>query len=313
MSKQHQPQHRKPHPVVLQPSTLNRHPVLSGGAILTAVLLAPTSTASAMTAHHPAHEAGTATNGTAGTSPVGVNETQDSTTKHSAIKNSEIKNSEIKNSAPKSGAAEAATDRIETGIAKTIAVGARAAHPSPVARPLKTQSATPPHQRTTSPSASRAGSDPYASATLDSLEPTGLYGAQHYFTPTAGQWANAETILTVAKERGMAPYAAVIAIAVAMQESSLQNLTVAVDADSLGLFQQRPSMGWGTAAELTDPAYAANAFLSALPECAPDYLRTSLWRSAQAVQRSGFPTAYAQWESQAAHMVLSLAAGDATA
>ncbi|MBS2965750.1 hypothetical protein KGA66_22045 [Actinocrinis puniceicyclus] len=110
------------------------------------------------------------------------------------------------------------------------------------------------------------------------------------------------------KQRGMPLYAAVIAVATAMQESSLINLTRATNADSLGLFQQRPSMGWGTPAQLTDPVYATNAFLSALKSYAPNYRSEALWRAAQAVQRSGFPTAYAQWEAQAARMVQALIA-----
>ncbi|HEU5332032.1 MAG TPA: hypothetical protein VFU73_04700 [Actinocrinis sp.] len=146
---------------------------------------------------------------------------------------------------------------------------------------------------------------------MASLEPTGLYGTQQYFTPNAAQWANAKTIVQVTEQRGMPLYAAVIATATAMQESSLTNLTTATNLDSLGLFQQRPSQGWGTAAQITDPAYATNAFLSALEVYAPNYQNQSLWESAQAVQRSGFPQAYAQWEDQAAKMVLAIANGTA--
>lgn len=109
----------------------------------------------------------------------------------------------------------------------------------------------------------------------------------------------------------MSLYAAVIAVATAMQESSLINLTSATNYDSLGLFQQRPSMGWGTASQLTDPVYATNAFLAALTTYAPNYESHALWVSAQAVQRSGFPTAYAQWQDQAATMVRAIASGNA--
>jgi hypothetical protein len=115
----------------------------------------------------------------------------------------------------------------------------------------------------------------------------------------------------VARQRGLSPYAAVIAIATAMQESSLTNLTTASNYDSLGLFQQRPSMGWGTAAQITDPTYASNAFFAALATYAPNYASQSLWISAQAVQRSGLPTAYAQWEDQAAKIVLAIVNGTA--
>ena len=151
--------------------------------------------------------------------------------------------------------------------------------------------------------------DPYAAATIGQLEPSGLYGGQEHFTPSSEQWSNAKTIVRVTKRRRMSPYAAVIAVTVAMQESSLRNLTNAVDADSLGLFQQRPSMGWGSASELTDPAYATTAFLSALTHYAPAYDSLPLWQAAQQTQRSGYPTAYARWEDQAAHMVLQIAAG----
>ena len=154
---------------------------------------------------------------------------------------------------------------------------------------------------TASPSPTKA--DPYANVTTSSLEPTGLYGSQQHFAPNSAQWANAKTIVAVTKQRGMSLYAAVIAVATAMQESSLINLTEATNYDSLGLFQQRPSMGWGTPSQLTDPVYATNAFLAALTTYAPNYQSQSLWSSAQAVQRSGFPTAYAQWQDQAAQMV----------
>ena len=152
-----------------------------------------------------------------------------------------------------------------------------------------------------------AVADPYKTASIADLETTGLVGSQESFTPNASQWANAATITDVAKKRGMAPYAAVIAVAVALQESSLENIDYG-DRDSLGLFQQRPSMGWGSPSELTNPSYAANAFLSALQRSVPGYRHTSLWRAAQTVQESGFPTAYAKWQAQAAQMVHSIAA-----
>jgi hypothetical protein len=86
-----------------------------------------------------------------------------------------------------------------------------------------------------------------------------------------------------------------------MQESQLYNLGhlgAKNDHDSLGLFQQRPSMGWGSAAQVTDPIYSATAFYLALQ-------RVSGWESmkvtvaAQRVQRSAYPNAYAQWEADA--------------
>ena len=158
------------------------------------------------------------------------------------------------------------------------------------------------------PAAPAKPADPYAAVTVSQLEPSGVYGSQEHFTPSSEQWQNAKTIVQVARSRNMSPYAAVIAVSVAMQESSLRNLTSPVDADSLGLFQQRPSMGWGSSSQLTDPAYATTAFLSALTKYAPGYVSMPLWQAAQDTQRSGYPTAYARWQDQAAHMVQQIAA-----
>ena len=144
----------------------------------------------------------------------------------------------------------------------------------------------------------------YSGVTYAQLEPTGTEGSQERFTPTSEQWANATTIVQAAKDLNLSAYAATIAVATAMQESSLRNLTTATNADSLGLFQQRPSMGWGTAAELTDPTYAAKAFLKELPS---DYESLDLADAAQDVQRSFNGSLYAQWESQAAYMVYQIA------
>jgi hypothetical protein len=179
-----------------------------------------------------------------------------------------------------------------------------AAPPSPAASPSSSPTPTAKPTPTAPP-------NPYAHTTLAQLEPTGLYGPQRYISATASQWANAKIIVKVAEERKMPLYAAVIAVATATQESQLTNLTMATNADSLGLFQQRPSAGWGTAAQLTNPYYASNAFLAALDVYAPHYMTLSLWEAAQAVQRSGFPTAYAQWQSQAAHMVMTIVNGTA--
>lgn len=187
-----------------------------------------------------------------------------------------------------------------------VATSPVVAPPSPSASPAV--SAAPTATPTPKPT---APPNPYAHTTLAQLEPTGLYGTQSYFTATASQWANAKVIVKVAEQRKMSLYAAVIAVATATQESRLQNLTVATNADSLGLFQQRPSAGWGTAAQLTDPYYASNAFLAALDVYAPSYRTLSLWQAAQAVQRSAYPTAYAQWQSQAAHMVMAIVNGTA--
>ena len=152
--------------------------------------------------------------------------------------------------------------------------------------------------------AAAVSTSPYAGVSYAELEPTGTDGSQQTFTASSEQWANATAIVKASKDLNLSAYAAVIAVATAMQESSLRNLTTATNADSLGLFQQRPSMGWGTASELTDPTYAAKAFLRELPS---DYEGMDLASAAQSVQRSFDGSLYAQWESQAAHMVYSIA------
>jgi hypothetical protein len=143
----------------------------------------------------------------------------------------------------------------------------------------------------------------------DRLQPGQDSGPQSFMPITASRMANATTIVRQALNKHMGVRSAVIAVATAMQESTLENINYG-DRDSLGLFQQRPSCGWGSAAQITDPAYAANAFLSALhahQQADPGWAGQPLWQNAQSVQESGFPTAYAKWESQAAQLVSSIA------
>jgi hypothetical protein len=137
------------------------------------------------------------------------------------------------------------------------------------------------------------------------LQPVPTTGPQNSMPLSAAQQANATTIVQQALAKKMGIRSAVVAVATAMQESQLQNLNYG-DRDSLGLFQQRPSMGWGTAQQILDPQYSADAFLSALQQYQagnPGWATQPLWTSAQGVQKSGVPTAYAQWESQAAQLV----------
>jgi hypothetical protein len=112
---------------------------------------------------------------------------------------------------------------------------------------------------------------------------------------------NATTIVQVGMALGVSERGLVVALATAMQESHLTNLVdlgANNDHDSLGLFQQRPSMGWGSESQVTDPVYSATAFYVALR-------RVSGWESmevtvaAQRVQRSAFADAYAKWEADA--------------
>jgi hypothetical protein len=114
---------------------------------------------------------------------------------------------------------------------------------------------------------------------------------------TTEQTANAATIAAVARSRGLPPRATVIALATAQQESRLRNLDYG-DRDSLGLFQQRPSQGWGSPEQVQDPVYSAGKFFDGLVEV-PGWEIGRLTEVAQAVQRSGFPEAYQQWEAMA--------------
>jgi hypothetical protein len=105
------------------------------------------------------------------------------------------------------------------------------------------------------------------------------------------QAENASLISAVSVERGMPARAASIALATAFQESKLYNVEYG-DRDSVGLFQQRPSQGWGTVAQLMDPVYAVNAFYDALAKV-EGYETMEITVAAQEVQRSAYPEAYA--------------------
>jgi len=119
------------------------------------------------------------------------------------------------------------------------------------------------------------------------------------------QRRNAATIISVARDMGAPPRAWLIALATAMQESTLRNINYG-DRDSLGLFQQRPSQGWGSPAEVTDPVYATRIFIERLLEV-PRWQDMPVTVAAQTVQRSAFPDAYAKWEGLAAQLVRQLA------
>lgn len=117
------------------------------------------------------------------------------------------------------------------------------------------------------------------------------------FEFTQEQTMNAATIAAVGTGRGMPERAVTIALATAIQESQLVNITHG-DRDSLGLFQQRPSQGWGTEKEIMDPTYAAGVFYEHLAKV-DDYQKLPLTVAAQRVQRSGYPEAYAKHEPDA--------------
>ena len=106
----------------------------------------------------------------------------------------------------------------------------------------------------------------------------------------------AALITAVAVQRGLPARAATIAIATAIQESGLRNLSFG-DRDSLGLFQQRPSQGWGTAEQVVDPLYATNAFYDALVAI-EGYESMEITVASDLVQRSAFPNAVADHEPE---------------
>jgi hypothetical protein len=125
----------------------------------------------------------------------------------------------------------------------------------------------------------------------------------------AEQLANAATITAVGLTRKVPHRGLVVALATAWQESKLENLP-AGDRDSIGLFQQRPSQGWGRPEQIGDPRFAAGAFFTAL-------LKVKGWQdmritdAAQEVQRSAHPEAYEKWADESEIMVRALS-GDAT-
>jgi hypothetical protein len=126
----------------------------------------------------------------------------------------------------------------------------------------------------------------------------------HRVDLTVEQAENAALITAISVRRGMPARAASIALATAYQESGLVNIETG-DRDSLGLFQQRPSQGWGTTEQLLDPVYATNAFYDALARV-EGYDSMEITVAAQTVQRSGFPDAYADHEPDARALASAL-------
>jgi cell wall-associated NlpC family hydrolase len=130
--------------------------------------------------------------------------------------------------------------------------------------------------------------------------------------PAWGQWSaeqvtNAATIVRVGQSDSVPQYGWIIAVATAMQESSLINLNHG-DGGSLGLFQQIPADGWGTPAQIMDPVYASGQFYAHLM-AVPGWQQMPLTVAAQAVQRSANPDAYAKWQGPATSLVNHLAPG----
>jgi hypothetical protein len=140
---------------------------------------------------------------------------------------------------------------------------------------------------------------PSAGATAGRANPAADVGTDEVqaYAMSPEQADNAATIAGVGLKLGMPAHAVTVAIATALQESGLRNLAGG-DRDSIGLFQQRPSQGWGTASEIADPVYAATAFYQRLRQ-QPNWTALEVTQAAQLVQRSAAPLAYAQWEPRA--------------
>jgi cell wall-associated NlpC family hydrolase len=148
-----------------------------------------------------------------------------------------------------------------------------------------------------------------ASACTPRLDPSAVASS----APTTGlvpgydreQLTNAAIIVSVGAGRGIPQRGLIIAVATALQESSLRNLGHLGennDHDSLGLFQQRPSQGWGTPEQILDPVYTSNKFYDKLLTI-PTWEQLPLTEAAQAVQVSATPGAYAKWEADATALV----------
>ncbi|MET8083174.1 hypothetical protein [Micromonospora sp. NPDC005237] len=130
-------------------------------------------------------------------------------------------------------------------------------------------------------------------------------GNQSHISLNDEQTADAKAIIAATKKAGLPERAAVISIATSLQESKLENLGHLGDMndhDSLGLFQQRPSSGWGTPEQITNPEYSTTAFLKGLKQV-DGWQDMPLTQAAQTVQVSAYPDAYAQWEQQATDLV----------
>jgi hypothetical protein len=123
---------------------------------------------------------------------------------------------------------------------------------------------------------------------------------------------NAATIISVGVAMGVPTRGWIIALAAAMQESQLINLPDLGDAnnaDSLGLFQERPSQGWGTPDQITDPDYSATKFFEHLL-AVPGWQTMTVTQAAQAVEISAHPDAYATWEPDAGQLVAAVGSGN---
>ncbi|MGF1652349.1 MAG: C40 family peptidase [Actinomycetales bacterium] len=190
------------------------------------------------------------------------------------------------------------------------------------ARPIPPPTAEPTAEPTEEPTAESSVSEPpagrastqglsAASAASGRDLPDMADGADVLDRYDEEQLRHAGLIVAVGVGRGIPERGWVVAVATAMQESSLRNLPhlgARNDHDSLGLFQQRPSQGWGSTGQLQDPHYATGAFYDALLRV-PGWQDLELTEAAQAVQRSAHPDAYGRWEADATALVAVVTGG----
>ena len=142
---------------------------------------------------------------------------------------------------------------------------------------------------------STGGTGPGAPAYNGSIpQAAGSYGGTSLDSEQLG---NANAIAAAGQARGASQQAINTALMTSMQESQLRNLNYG-DRDSLGLFQQRPSQGWGSPAQIQDPTYSSNKFYDGL-DAVPGWQQMAPTQAAQAVQRSAYPNAYAKWQPMA--------------
>jgi hypothetical protein len=189
------------------------------------------------------------------------------------------------------------------GIAGTPAAALAAEHSPAVTDPAATavveQVANP------APADSAHNAPTTTAPSEQELHPLGISGDQKRFTPDPEQLANAKAIVDTAKQMGLPPRAWTIAVATSLQESNLHNighLGASNDHDSLGLFQQRPTSGWGTAEQIQDPTYSAKSFYKGLTKI-DGWQNMPLTTAAQKVQVSAYPDHYAKHEAQAGDLI----------
>ena len=181
-------------------------------------------------------------------------------------------------------------------------------HVAPVAAAVPGKPAIPaakaPAKPAAKPAAKKAPAKPAAPSRAQ-LMPHGVPGGQSWFRVGPAQVRNAATIVKVGQQMHLPPRAWVMAVACSLQESKLTNLGnlgARNDHDSLGLFQQRPTSGWGSPKQILNTQYAAKKFYQAL-KSVPNYRNLPLTTAVQKVQVSAFPQAYAKWEKMAADLV----------